>query len=629
MKKRILAQALLLLLVAAMCMLSSCNMEQFRGEKGDVGATGNGIADILTEKTADGTKVTIKYTDTSKADVVFTIPDGAQGPQGEKGEQGDKGEQGEKGDQGLQGAQGAQGEKGEDGRGILKTEIIDGCLWITFTDDPENPVNIGRVLPEENPEVTPPDVNKPIDMGGYVYKAYVRDFAGTDPDAHQAQIQNGNNDYYCADFWVDAQNSENDALSYAVYNRNQKIENDYNCTIKQISSSGSQIDHLLDCYVSGNCYDLTIITARPAAQAATYGLLQNLKSGTYLNLNNPSFDQNSVKELSVANKLYFLSGDMNISTMDVLALTVVNSEFYKDISESIIEVFDGDTSYANIYNIVQSGRWTMETMLKIAELANIDMDTSDGALSVIGKGDFVGYYQYLNSSIWYYYGSGGRITKKNALDLPEFVIQNWQNQDLYDYLFDKFNRHSGGAWIPQSGSATVNENFLTGQVLFADMSLFNVRTEIYPKSEFEYGILPNPVLEEGMDYQSVVYFNNWAHLWAIPTLANNNEYAQRMMQAMAVYSGQPDSTMEAYYDRTVYMQAAPNNGSREVMDVIKNSAVYDIALLYPEWGNIETKLIQISNVSYSEYAGIVDSLVYAEEMMQETIEMLLYADGWY
>lgn len=46
---------------------------------------------------------------------------------------------------GPAGPQGEQGVQGEAGRGILKTEIIDGCLYITYTDDPENPVNVGRV----------------------------------------------------------------------------------------------------------------------------------------------------------------------------------------------------------------------------------------------------------------------------------------------------------------------------------------------------------------------------------------------------------------------------------------------------------------------------------------------------
>ena len=46
---------------------------------------------------------------------------------------------------GPAGPQGEQGVQGEAGRGILKAEIIDGCLYITYTDDPENPVNVGRV----------------------------------------------------------------------------------------------------------------------------------------------------------------------------------------------------------------------------------------------------------------------------------------------------------------------------------------------------------------------------------------------------------------------------------------------------------------------------------------------------
>lgn len=76
---------------------------------------------------------------------------GERGEAGEKGEQGirgEKGEKGEKGDTGEKGDKGDKGEKGdtgEVGRGIYKTEIIDGSLWITYTDDLENPINIGKL----------------------------------------------------------------------------------------------------------------------------------------------------------------------------------------------------------------------------------------------------------------------------------------------------------------------------------------------------------------------------------------------------------------------------------------------------------------------------------------------------
>ena len=492
------------------------------------------------------------------------------------------------------------------------------------------------VTAPEGSDIEMPEI---VDMDGYTYKAYVRDFAGTDPDAHNAQVQNGNNDYRCVDFWVEEANSTADVISYAVYGRNQQIENDYNCKIRQVSSDGSQLEFLVSSLQNGTGYDLTIITAKPAAQAATQNLLQDLNATTYIDLTKPSFDQNAIKELSVKDKLFFISGDMNISTMDVAGLSIVNMAFYEDLSESIVnELYEGDQMYSNIYNIVLAKKWTMETLLKIATKANIDIDTSDGELHVLPNGvkngqevdnkynggDTVGYHQYLYSALWYFYGSGGRITQKNDEGVPEFIIQKDASQTLYDYIYDKFNRKINAPWIPHESSNILNLNFLTGDVLFADCSLFNVRSEIYPKAQFEYGILPIPVYEEGMDYQSVIYFNNWAHLWAIPQLTENQEYAERMMEIMAVYSSLPASTMEAYYERTIYLQAAKDNGSREVMDVIRTSLVYDLALLYPSWGGIESNLVQIPNEDYA-YTDITSSIIDTEAKMQETIDQLLAA----
>ena len=65
---------------------------------------------------------------------------GEPGPQGEPGPKGDKGEQGIQGEQGIPGA---------DGRNILKVEIIDGCMWITYSDAPNAPVNVGSVEMEQ------------------------------------------------------------------------------------------------------------------------------------------------------------------------------------------------------------------------------------------------------------------------------------------------------------------------------------------------------------------------------------------------------------------------------------------------------------------------------------------------
>ena len=52
---------------------------------------------------------------------------------------------GKDGTNGANGEDGIDGVDGKDGRGILKVEIIDFCLWVTYSDDPENPVNVGEI----------------------------------------------------------------------------------------------------------------------------------------------------------------------------------------------------------------------------------------------------------------------------------------------------------------------------------------------------------------------------------------------------------------------------------------------------------------------------------------------------
>ncbi len=81
----------------------------------------------------------VTYTDGTTDNLGSVVgSNGTQGDQGPQGPQGPQGEQGDKGDKGD------QGDKGDPGRGIVKVEIVDGNLMVTYTDS-ETPVNVGKV----------------------------------------------------------------------------------------------------------------------------------------------------------------------------------------------------------------------------------------------------------------------------------------------------------------------------------------------------------------------------------------------------------------------------------------------------------------------------------------------------
>lgn len=459
-----------------------------------------------------------------------------------------------------------------------------------------------------------PDI---VDLDDYIYRAYVRSNAATGGDS----MADGNPSFYCEDFWVNPEEGEpEDALAFSVYERNNQIEADYNCSIRQVSQSINMVQELSRYMQNGDTFDLTIILAKSAASAATQNLLKEMNALSSLNLQHEAIDQNSRKELSIGGKLYYVSGDMNISTLDSVAPTIVNLDRYEQFSDSIVEAFDGDQLYSNIYNIVRAGEWTIENMLKIAEKASVDADKTDGDLGA-NPSDEIGYFQYDQNAVYYFYGTGGRITKINEEGVPEFVIK--EDQDLFDYIFDKLHPTKRTTQKYPHGFSTGRQTHFikNADTLLTDMTLWDVRKDLYANATFNYGLLPNPVKEAGDKYNSVVYFYNTVHLWAIPNNVENLETAQIMFNVMAAYSNlnREKSTMEAYYTRTICFTAARDPDAREMMNIIKGATIYDIALLY-DWGGWATELSELwFRRTTNNHGNLVLLLPAAQEELDATI----------
>ena len=460
-----------------------------------------------------------------------------------------------------------------------------------------------------------PDI---VDLDDYIYRAYVRSNAATGGDP----MADGNPAFFCEDFWVNPEEGEpEDALAFSVYERNNQIEADYNCKIRQVSQTINMVQELARYMQNGDTFDLTIILAKSAASAATQNLLKEMNGLSSLNLQHEAIDQNARKELSIAGKLYYVSGDMNISALDSVAPTIVNLDRYEQYSESIVkDAFEGDQLYSNIYNIVRAGQWTIENMLKIAAIASVDTDKTDGDLGA-NPNDAIGYFQYDQNAVYYFYGTGGRITQINEEGVPEFVIK--EDQDLFDYIFDKLHPTKRTTQkYPHGFSKDRQTHFISNaDTLLTDMTLWDVRKSLYKDATFKYGLLPNPVKEAGDSYNSVVYFYNTVHLWAIPNNVEDVETAQLMFNVMAAYSNlnREKSTMDAYYTRTICFLAATDPDARDMMDMIKKATVYDIALLY-DWGGWATELSELwFRRTTNNHGSLVLLLPAAQEELDTTI----------
>ncbi len=128
-----------------------------KGDKGDTGADGRGIVTV----SLDGGDLYVTYSDSATPVRIGTV-------RGEKGDKGDPGAQGEKGDPGVDGKSAYElyraaypeytgtltewlaSLKGDTGRGIQKTEIVDGKLIVTYTDGTQE--DLGNVSLQQEKE---------------------------------------------------------------------------------------------------------------------------------------------------------------------------------------------------------------------------------------------------------------------------------------------------------------------------------------------------------------------------------------------------------------------------------------------------------------------------------------------
>lgn len=447
------------------------------------------------------------------------------------------------------------------------------------------------------------------DLEGYTYKAYVRG------------SESGNGAFLCEDFWV--KEFSEDPLQYAVYARNTDIENEYNCKIKQVDSKlESQYDEMKNFYLSDERYELGIVLAMDAAICATAALLLDVYSLENIKLENATYDQNSVEQFTMGGKLYYFSGDMNISPLDSASVTIFNTKLHKDYDFE--KQLGGDVAYNDPYKMVEDDDWTVENMLKMAGMVNQDKEGDGGVLDAT-LGDTVGYYQYSASAQYYWFGCGARLSELEDIEdggYPAIAFNNETGKEVFDLLYKSLNTAVENPTLPCGGSDKRKDNYATGKTLFTDIILWDIR-KVYHPAEYKYGILPVPKFDKDQDrYFDVVYYPyETAHLWTVPAMCENKDYASFVLNVMAVHSARIDNTMDAYYTKTLELSVAQDAGSRATLKIVRDNVTYDICLLY-DWGDFLSGTLSplhgAASNRYSE-ATTASQIAFAEEEMNTTL----------
>ena len=391
------------------------------------------------------------------------------------------------------------------------------------------------------------------------------DFGGdTFTIANRAKSPNYNGHPYPE---LDATEMTGEALNDAVFMRNLVIEEKYNIKISSATfphhvDSTAEVERAI--IAGDDTYDAIFNGMSYSFQMAVNGYLYELSEIPYLQTDREWWMTNVRNNTSIAGKNYFIPGDMNIGAMNTSGLIYFNKQVIKDYN------------LESPYDLVNSGKWTLDAMATLAREVTHDADGN----GVLDHNDVHGCDT--SSFAWQpmFYGSGKLLIAKDSDDIPYLDIESEHNYNhltaVVNFVNDSsvafmINRAVGISDIAYKGI----ERFVNNQTLFFIELMYGVPQ--FREMESDFGLLPLPKANETQEnYYTYLHPNN-SSAAAVPIINQDLDEAGMILEDMAFYSSQ--YIRPAYYDVMLESKYARDDESSQMLDIILSNFTIDLALV--------------------------------------------------
>lgn len=220
--------------------------------------------------------------------------------------------------------------------------------------------------------------------------------------------------------------------------------------------------------------------------------------------------------LTMNNKLYGINGYGVVESMSGATEIYFNKTIYDGLYP--------DSSYSELYKMVDDGKWTIDRMMEMAETARNDLD-GDG---VMGETDR---YGIVSSNIAYVllYSMGSEYI---IPDENEGYVLNFNGEHNIDVFQKMFRLCNSDYYLHMNEWLAPNTVFGDGLALF-QISAFDQAYRIM-KTGVDYGILPLPKYNEAQTRYYTV--NNATGCFTIFTSCDDLEFSAIMLNAWNYYS---------------------------------------------------------------------------------------------
>ena len=407
-----------------------------------------------------------------------------------------------------------------------------------------------------------------------------------------------------------------DALNDAIIEMTRKVEDELGVKLELYELTNDDrysIDKLNRMITAG---DDEVQAAFPLTCALTQLLanptmLTDLNSVSTLDLTHSWWDSKSIEEYNIGGKQYSATGDI---CFFMKCAPVVNF-FNKQIVE--------DKKLDNPYQLVYDGKWTIDSMMEMSRAAAADLN---GNQQIDPEEDSFGMMCETPSLRYFLIGSGVDYSKRGKDDSIEITFYSEKAASVVEKLIPFFREKSVTLYAedyfskyPEVFTDLFNPTFMSNRALFYSNQLLNALD--YRAMDADFGVLPLPKADETQENYCSTTNTWWRDNLVVPSTNRNLEMTGHILDAMGYYSQQ--IVTPAFIDTTIRGKSIRDEDSGKMIELIYDTQVYDIALLF-DWGKVGTfvgTMLKNSNTNLaSEYAAIKDNITAA---MEKTMDVIL------
>ncbi|MBQ8577349.1 MAG: hypothetical protein IJ449_05200 [Clostridia bacterium] len=419
---------------------------------------------------------------------------------------------------------------------------------------------------------------------------------------------------YCEVF-TDEENG--DPINDAIYQRNLAIAETLNVKLdlylfSELGQISAEFRKLV--LAAEDVMDIAMVNAVGLPNVIGSGLLVDLNTLPGVDFTHSWWDQTAREEMTILDSMYAATGDISL----FMSFAPI-SYFY---NKHLVETLDLEDPYT----LVRSGTWTLDKAIEYSTAAASDLN-GDGNMDPTQ--DRFGMLCESTSLIYAAHAAGVNLTSKDSEGAPYLDVALERAVSLTDTLVPFFN----------DSSVTLLSNYQKGyNNVFTDLFLpmFQEDRAMFYNNQLlvalnlrdmntDFGILPPPKLDEAQKDYLCPINDHWGTFAVMPVTNSNAEMTGHVLEAMGYY-GQK-YVISAYIETTVLDKAIRDEDSAEMVSLILDNRVYDLASFY-NWGGINTLFSTLATSPNKEYTSELAKIEKkVNKLIAETVDTIREEQG--